>query len=691
MNWFSSCVVLRPKLLALNFLSIAILLFFSLSLPKLSLAQQTSRLWGQQGELWNQSRLPDFSFAGYHMGNDPIPNVPVVANVKDFGARGDGLTDDSQAFLSAIAATSNGTLFIPAGRYRITQQLYFAKNNFVLRGEGPDRTVLFFPKSAREVRGDCFFNGYSCYSFGVGAFLSVAPHVSIQEFGIEELAIEFPPSQYAGHHNEAGYNGINFEVSATTAKRTNNWIRNVTISNFDVAISLGNNHNTTVTGVRLKGRGGHHGIRVAMNSDYNLITDFSIENTSIHDITVQENDDHNVFSNGSGVDINFDHHGSTFLFGLPDHNLFTNINVGVGSRVHESSGSDSAHTGPGETFWNITRSNGGAAISSCPWQECTVVGATGSNFSDAIWIEGIEPAKLFPQNIHEAQVAARSRGPAPVPAAPPPLPPPPPPPPSPPPPSPPSPPPPPLAPVSNSVNLVVTGNPVTAPYAVEAQTNAPGDISVHFYVNGNLFRVESSRPYSLFGDNGTPYLGTLGTGTHVVEAKVYAQTATPLLAPVKASKQTATSLLASAKASTQTATALAQAQIAIVEGSPLPPPPPSPPSPPPPPPPPPVSNSANLVVVGNPTTGPYSVEAKTNVRGDMKVEFYVDGNLYRVENYAPYSLFGDDGNPYKGTLGAGSHLVEVKVYAEKSRLPLAQAQVTIVEASPPAPTVKHLQ
>ena len=76
----------------------------------------TSALWGQEGELWTpQSRLPDFSFAGYHSGNDPIPDVPVKANVKNFGAVGDGEADDSQAFLSAIASFPMGRSSFPLG------------------------------------------------------------------------------------------------------------------------------------------------------------------------------------------------------------------------------------------------------------------------------------------------------------------------------------------------------------------------------------------------------------------------------------------------------------------------------------------------------------------------------------------------------------------------------------------------
>jgi len=60
--------------------------------------------YGCAGELWNASRrLPaDWSFAGFENGDRPIPNVPIVGNVKDYGARGDNITDDTAAFVKAL-------------------------------------------------------------------------------------------------------------------------------------------------------------------------------------------------------------------------------------------------------------------------------------------------------------------------------------------------------------------------------------------------------------------------------------------------------------------------------------------------------------------------------------------------------------------------------------------------------------
>jgi hypothetical protein len=115
--------------------------------------QTYSELWGKAGELWTPaSRLPDFSFAGYHFGEDPLPVVKVTGNVKDFGAKGDGATDDTEAFKRAIAGTQDGALFVPEGNYRLSDILWIEKPNLVLRGAGRDKTVLQFTRELEDIR-----------------------------------------------------------------------------------------------------------------------------------------------------------------------------------------------------------------------------------------------------------------------------------------------------------------------------------------------------------------------------------------------------------------------------------------------------------------------------------------------------------------------------------------------------------
>ena len=116
-------------------------------------AAQTSDLWGANGEKWSpRSRLPDFSFAGYHSGEAPLPRVARGVSVKDFGAKGDGQTDDTAAFLKALATVKSGAIEVPPGRYRITDILEIKRSHIVLRGAGPDQSVLFFPRQLNDIK-----------------------------------------------------------------------------------------------------------------------------------------------------------------------------------------------------------------------------------------------------------------------------------------------------------------------------------------------------------------------------------------------------------------------------------------------------------------------------------------------------------------------------------------------------------
>ena len=56
------------------------------------------------------------------------PPVYAAASVMDFGAKGDGLTPDDEAFnvgLLTIASLGGGVLFVPPGRYLLTKPLVF--------------------------------------------------------------------------------------------------------------------------------------------------------------------------------------------------------------------------------------------------------------------------------------------------------------------------------------------------------------------------------------------------------------------------------------------------------------------------------------------------------------------------------------------------------------------------------------
>lgn len=112
-----------------------------------------SGLWGEDGERWDPAgRLPDFSYAGYRRGEAPLPTREPEASVKDFGAMGDGIADDTQAFQKALREAAGKTIRVPAGTYLITDILEIAASNTVLQGEDRERSRLKFTKPLNEVK-----------------------------------------------------------------------------------------------------------------------------------------------------------------------------------------------------------------------------------------------------------------------------------------------------------------------------------------------------------------------------------------------------------------------------------------------------------------------------------------------------------------------------------------------------------
>lgn len=128
------------------------LVVFLLGWLAVSAAAESSALWGEYGDDWNPSGpLPDFSFAGYQFGERPIPNREPDVSVADFGAMGDGVTDDTAAFLKAIEESPGKVIAVPPGRFVITDQLTIRKNGTVLKGAGSRESILVCPKPLEEI------------------------------------------------------------------------------------------------------------------------------------------------------------------------------------------------------------------------------------------------------------------------------------------------------------------------------------------------------------------------------------------------------------------------------------------------------------------------------------------------------------------------------------------------------------
>ena len=224
-----------------------------------------------------------------------------------------------------------------------------------------------------------------------------AVHASLQESGIENLTIEFAEKPYGGHFKEAGHNAVYFSAVH------HSWIRNLDIINTDYAIGLNGSHFCTVEGLHLydsrpRGEsGGHHGIDISYGAD-NLVTNFTFGKEFLHDLSIEWFTHGNVFSDGSGVDMNMDHHRGA-AFG----NLFTNLHLGRGSRGFASSGAHGRgpHSGAFNAYWNLLS------------EQCLV--KPDADFGHALTFESAQSAELcldaqqqrlqglvHPHNLHAA-------------------------------------------------------------------------------------------------------------------------------------------------------------------------------------------------------------------------------------------------------------------------------------------------
>ncbi len=101
--------------------------------------------------------LPDFSYAGYGFGVEPIPEVEKVIDVADHGAIPDDGKDDSIALKAALAEAhaTDGPVRVQmhAGRYLLTEILWIEKSGIVLSGMGmgAQGTILHMPRPLNQI------------------------------------------------------------------------------------------------------------------------------------------------------------------------------------------------------------------------------------------------------------------------------------------------------------------------------------------------------------------------------------------------------------------------------------------------------------------------------------------------------------------------------------------------------------
>ncbi len=231
---------------------------------------------------------------------------------------------------------------------------------------------------------------------------------TVEEVGIEGLGFEFPAGAYGGHFTEVGFNAI-----AMSGVR-NCWARHLRVHNADsgifisgVNITLQNILLTSERAVETQRRAtGHHGI--TLGGQDNLLTHFDIRTRFMHDITVTSRSAGNVIADGKGLDLALDHH----CYG-PHANLFTSLDLGLGSRMFQSGGGAKLgrHSAAYETFWSIKSQQPQTWPKGWGPDLMNLVGVESADESitkiDGKWFEVIPPDQLQPCNLYRAQLARR--------------------------------------------------------------------------------------------------------------------------------------------------------------------------------------------------------------------------------------------------------------------------------------------
>lgn len=92
-------------------------------------------------------------------------------NIKDFGAKGDGKTNDTKAVQSAVNSVKDNTVLIfPKGIYIIKKTIVINKSNIALQGE--EATIIFKPENKEKINFTGIKNGkLSSYNLPPSVFL----------------------------------------------------------------------------------------------------------------------------------------------------------------------------------------------------------------------------------------------------------------------------------------------------------------------------------------------------------------------------------------------------------------------------------------------------------------------------------------------------------------------------------------
>jgi hypothetical protein len=248
---------------------------------------------------------------------EPTPPVSQEVNVRDFGAKGDGVSDDTSAIQKAIneASSKNVTLTMPAATYMVTSQLEL-KNNTKISGYGA--TLYMAPQQS-----------------AVANILWSNPASYISNVTIEGLTLKsqntIAGTDYYANSMISNVQGMFFQgISNLT-------IKDVAMDSMYVGIKMGQSGSTRNTGITISNlKIDKSGMPIQISGTNNFTMTDSVLNSSeggtkwLHSAYIRGDNSHFYFGN---VEFNNASGGGIAVAGndkfptAPDHIVFENCRI----------------------------------------------------------------------------------------------------------------------------------------------------------------------------------------------------------------------------------------------------------------------------------------------------------------------------------------------------------------------------
>lgn len=168
-------------------------------------------------------------------------------NIKYLGAKGDGITNDSAAFLRAIKL--GYSIYVPEGVYLVDQMLGFTYD-FTLTGDGKGKSIIKFAEHIQDIKDDWLVR-INCDNFNLDgvSFIyetTIADDTENHYVENEGILCKVINGRKNGYVNNCSFECLH---NGTSVKMTPFWIRN-TEDNENIIITNSNfiNTNKTQTG-----------------------------------------------------------------------------------------------------------------------------------------------------------------------------------------------------------------------------------------------------------------------------------------------------------------------------------------------------------------------------------------------------------------------------------------------------------